>query len=272
MMKLRSNAHTHTIFCDGRNTVEEMVQEALRRNFVSLGFSIHSYTPYEPAPISYAREAEYRAEVRRVREKYRDRIEILLGIECDALFRREYADYEYRLDSTHWFIRDGEYVCVDYSEERMLRWVKRLYDFDFYAYCRDYYSQCAEVCARSTAQFIGHIDVVTKYNEGFKYFDETDPRYLGPAKEAIECAVRRGIPLEMNTGAISRGCRTSPYPSLPLLRHIRELGGEIIVNSDAHSASGLETGFDICIERARQAGFDHVLRLRADGFEEVGLE
>ena len=271
-MKLRSNAHTHTIFCDGKNTVEEMVQAAIQREFVSLGFSMHGYTPYEPSPISYAREAEYRQEVRRVREKYRGQIEILLGVECDRLFKREYEGFEYYLDSTHWFIKDGEYVCVDYSEKRMLDWVRRLYGGDYYAYCRDYYRQCAQVCSQSSAQFIGHIDLVTKFNEGGKYFDETDPRYLGPAKEAIECAVQRGIPLEMNTGAISRGYRKTPYPAPHLLKYIRELGGEIIINSDAHSADGLETGFDACVALAVEAGFDHVLRLRAAGFEEVGLQ
>ena len=271
-MKLRSNAHTHTIFCDGKNTVEEMVQAAIQREFVSLGFSMHGYTPYEPAPISYAREAEYRQEVRRVREKYRGQIEILLGVECDRLFKREYEGFEYHLDSTHWFIKDGEYVCVDYSEKRMLDWVRRLYGGDYYAYCCDYYRQCAQVCSQSSAQFIGHINLITKFNEGGKYFDETDPRYLGPAKEAIECAVQRGIPLEMNTGAISRGYRKTPYPAPHLLKYIRELGGEIIINSDAHSADGLETGFDACVALAVEAGFDHALRLRAAGFEEVGLE
>ena len=38
---LRANYHTHTTFCDGTSTAEEMVQQALDLGFVALGFSSH---------------------------------------------------------------------------------------------------------------------------------------------------------------------------------------------------------------------------------------
>jgi histidinol-phosphatase (PHP family) len=38
---IRSNFHTHTLFCDGKNTAEEMVQQALANGFEQLGFSGH---------------------------------------------------------------------------------------------------------------------------------------------------------------------------------------------------------------------------------------
>ena len=93
-MKLRSNAHTHTTYCDGRDAPEAMVQAALERGFVSLGFTIHGWTPYEPAPVTLEREAEYRAELKRLREKYRGQIEILIGAERDALYERDFSQYE----------------------------------------------------------------------------------------------------------------------------------------------------------------------------------
>ena len=112
-MNLRSNAHTHTLYCDGKNAPEEMVQAALERNFVSLGFTIHGWTPYELTPVTLEKEALYRDEVRRVREKYLGQIEILLGAERDALYPRDFSQYEYLIDSTHYFPVNGEYVCVD---------------------------------------------------------------------------------------------------------------------------------------------------------------
>ena len=149
--------------------------------------------------------------------------------------------------------------------------VRRHFGGDYYAYCRAYFRREAEVCAQSDAAFIGHIDLVSKYNEGNRYFDEADPRYLGPALEAVECAVRRGLPIEMNTGAMGRGYRSAPYPNRNLLRRIREMGGEILINGDSHSAATLETGYELSVKLARAAGFDHVLRLRASGWEEVAL-
>lgn len=272
-MLYRSNVHTHTTFCDGKQSVEENIIEAIGKDFLSIGFSIHGWTPYELVPVTLEREALYKAEVRRMQEKYAGQIEVLLGVERDALYEgRSYEGYEYQIDSTHWFEKDGEMFCADYSETKMNEYVRQSFGGDYYAYCARYFCQAAKMCSASRADFIGHIDLISKFNEGEKYFCESDPRYLKGAAEAIECAVARNIPLEMNTGAISRGYRTSPYPSPVLLRIIRELGGEILISSDAHAASALDTGFALCVEAAKNAGFRHVLRLRKSGWEEVGLD
>lgn len=272
MIRLRSNAHMHTTFCDGKNTVEEMILAALERDFVSAGFSIHAWTPYSWDTESPEVEAAYRAEVRRLREKYADRIEILLGIERDALYSADYSEYDYYLDSAHFFRKDGELLCVDYSEKKSIEYVDTYFGGDWYAYTRAYFESEAEICAASKAAFIGHIDLVSKFNEGNRYFDMDDPRYTRPAIEAVDCALDRGIPLEMNSGAISRGYRATPYPCLPILKRIRERNGEIIINSDAHAANAIDCAFDLCVEIARSCGFDHALRLRKSGFEEVPLQ
>ena len=133
-MQLRANAHTHTVYCDGKNTPEEMVQAALERGFVSLGFTIHGWTPYEPAPVSLESEVAYRAELARLREKYRGQIEILIGAERDAHYERDFSRYEYLIDSTHWIVQDGAYIGVDYSEEIMRDAVREHFGGDYYAY------------------------------------------------------------------------------------------------------------------------------------------
>ena len=46
-MKISSNPHIHTNFCDGENTPEEMVKAAIRIGFTALGFTGHSPTPYD---------------------------------------------------------------------------------------------------------------------------------------------------------------------------------------------------------------------------------
>ena len=38
---IRANFHTHSTFCDGRNTPQQMVDRALELGFVALGFSGH---------------------------------------------------------------------------------------------------------------------------------------------------------------------------------------------------------------------------------------
>lgn len=38
------NFHTHTTYCDGKNTAEEMILAAINQGFTALGFSGHSHT------------------------------------------------------------------------------------------------------------------------------------------------------------------------------------------------------------------------------------
>jgi len=270
-MKLLSNAHCHTTYCDGKNSPEEMIRAAIDRNFISLGFSIHGWAPYELCDVSLEKEAQYRAELKQLREKYRDQIEIIIGAERDTMYERSFEGYEYLIDSTHWFQKDGIMMPVDAYENVMVENVEKHFGGDFYAYCRAYYEKEADVCAKSDALFIGHIDLVSKFNEGGKYFDESDPRYYKPALEAAACAIERRVPLEINTGAIPRGYRSIPYPHPIILKYIQERGGEIIINSDAHFAAGMDAAFDEALELARSCGFKHILRLRSTGLEEIGI-
>ena len=45
-MELLQNLHTHTEFCDGKNTCREQVERAIELGFKSIGFSGHGYTPF----------------------------------------------------------------------------------------------------------------------------------------------------------------------------------------------------------------------------------
>ena len=77
--------------------------------------------------------------------------------------------------------------------------------------------------------------------------------------------------VELNTGAISRGYRTAPYPSIPLLKHLRDIGGSVIVPSDCHNKGHLTCFYPEAAELLRSCGFRTTLRLRKNGFEELPL-
>ena len=44
---IKTNFHTHTTFCDGKNTAEEVVLSAIEKGFSAIGFSGHGYTPFD---------------------------------------------------------------------------------------------------------------------------------------------------------------------------------------------------------------------------------
>ena len=90
----KANFHTHTTYCDGKETAESMVQAALEKGFSALGFSGHSYTAYDESYCMSREDVQkYIADVYALREKYAGQIEIFCGIEQDfgSMSRRAYS-------------------------------------------------------------------------------------------------------------------------------------------------------------------------------------
>ena len=84
---MKTNFHTHTTFCDGAGTAEQMVVSAIEKGFDVLGFSSHS---------DMVKDLDaYKAEIRRLAAKYEGKIRILCGIEAeyDTGFKRGDLDY-----------------------------------------------------------------------------------------------------------------------------------------------------------------------------------
>ena len=74
------NLHTHTSFCDGKNSPEEMILSAIQKGFTALGFSGHSLFPFARSWHIAPREFSlYEKEILRLKEKYSSQIQILLG-------------------------------------------------------------------------------------------------------------------------------------------------------------------------------------------------
>ena len=75
----------------------------------------------------------------------------------------------------------------------------------------------------------------------------------------------------MNTGAISRGYRTAPYPQMEFLKEFKRLGFGAVLTSDCHNKDFLDCAFDDAAALLAQAGFDSKWILTEDGFREVSL-
>lgn len=250
-----SNYHTHTQFCDGKSTAEEMVVSAINKGFSVLGFSGHGYTSFDHT-YCMKDTAGYRAEIRRLREKYKKDIEIYMGCEEDMYHPQYRADFEYILGSSHYVRRGNVYEPIDSSPETMTR-ALALFDGDTRAMAESYYSNFVSYIKKRKPDIIGHYDLLTKFEEkvNFGFFD--DPEYHKIAEKYLREALRADCIFEMNTGAISRGWRTLPYPHENLLRIIRSEGGKITLTSDCHQADNLDCFFAESRAILRDLGFEY---------------
>ena len=236
--------HVHTVFCDGKNTPEQMVLSAIDKGLQQVGLLAHSFVPFDTeGTLSLNRVEEFKNTVNALSEKYRDKILVLCGIELDAC-----SDYipgfDYVIGSTHYWTVNGKNFPIDLSEELFVKTVKEEFDGDFLSAAESYFESEKQVVAKTKADIIGHFDIIAKYNKNNKYFDEQHPRYVTAYKSAVKELVKYNKPFEINTGSIFRGRRNEPFPSREIIDFIKQSGGKLLLSSDAHTADGVAFEFD----------------------------
>ncbi len=264
-----SNLHQHSVFSDGKSTMEDVVQAAIRKNFVSLGFSDHSYTPCDESycmlPAQYP---AYFAEIDRLRKKYAGQIELLTGLELDYFSKDDRSRYDYVIGSVHYLIFGDRVYALDHTREAQTACIQLECGGNVYDFCKRYYDLVVRHVTQNRPDIIGHFDVITK----FSVIYEEDPVYQHIAGEALDEAMKTTPLVEMNTGAIARGWKTKPYPHDFLLRRILQNGGEIILSSDSHHADTIDCHFAESLTILKNAGYDHIVQRRMDGFHRIPLD
>ena len=266
------NLHTHTTLCDGKNAPEEMVRGALRLGMDALGFSGHApLAGQEDWTMAAGDVPRYRGEVRRLQEAYAGRLEIFLGLEQDYFSPPPGGGWDYLIGSVHCVERAGRLLAVDYLPEDLKCSVSQYYGGDWYALAEDYYRLVGGVAERTGCQIVGHFDLLTKFNEGDRLFDTGHPRYVNAALAALDRLAGHGVIFEINTGAMSRGYRSAPYPAPALLRAMRQRDLPICITSDSHSAATLLHAFDAAEGLAWECGYREKMVLTRAGFVPVEL-
>ena len=240
---MKTNLHTHTTFCDGTCSAEEMVLAALERGFDVLGFSGHSYTAFDEEPcMSLANTASYKAEIARLKSVYSSKIKIFAGIEQDYYSVESTEDYDYVIGSVHYIKLGEKYVCIDHTMEKLQEGID-FFGGDVYALCEKYFELAADVTSRTGCDIIGHFDLISKLNGSGALFDESHPRYVAAWKNAADALLKTGVLFEINTGGIYRGYRESAYPLPCMVEYIAKHGGRFILSSDSHDRESLGFSF-----------------------------
>ena len=262
------NIHNHTVFSDGKNTVSENIEEAVRLGMGAIGFSDHSYTAiderYCMMPDQYA---AYEREIRTLAAKYEEKIPVFLGIELDHYSEPIPFKLDYTIASVHYIVKGGAVHAIDNTPEKQLRCFEESFGGDRVAMAEAYYENLTTHVKQTRPTLVGHFDVITK----FSLIPEEDKRYRDLARDALTDVVKYCPYVEINTGAISRGWRTTPYPQEYLLSHLKQIGGRPVLGADSHRIENLTFAFDEAIELLRSYGFPSIFAFGKNGYEEVKI-
>lgn len=271
---VRSNIHTHSRYSDGANTLEELVQTALARDFVSLGFSEHAWAPYDSACCIPKEDVpRYLAEAARLKERYTGQIELYIGFEVDCYEHTPKEGLDFTIGSVHYVydeIRDA-YYTIDYQPEMFEKARDLVAGGDVRELVRIYYDRLAGFVEQYRPDVVGHIDLIAKLNDRFRFFDAQSAWYRNQMGETAERISKTGSIVEVNTGGIARGYKTEPYPSREFLGMLRSLEVPVLFSSDAHAADHLDFWFDNAREILRDVGYRSHRRLQGGAFIEIEI-
>jgi histidinol-phosphatase (PHP family) len=253
---LLANYHTHSVFCDGNSSLSEIVLFAIDNKFDALGFSGHGYTPFD---ISYCMKDtdRYIDAVYKLKEQYKEKIQIYLGVEEDMFSPAERNNFDYIIGSCHYLLKDGKYYAIDSDADGFKKCLD-LFGGDIISLSHYYYKTFCDYIRQRKPDIVGHFDLITKYDEVLDIGFKENSDYIKLSNEYIIDALKNDVLFEVNTGAISRGYKKDPYPDDELLHTIKKYDGKVVLSSDSHSANTLDFYFNEAKKHLRDIGFECV--------------
>jgi histidinol-phosphatase (PHP family) len=261
---LKTNYHTHTTFCDGKESAEDMAKTAFTKGFDILGFSGHSMYPFASvwhiAPRDFNK---YTAVIHNLKEEYNGRMQILCGFEADyvpGLTIPRMSDYapfnpDYLIGSVHYIMNENGYFGADDNAEKLQAGIKRLFNGNAKEAVCTYFALQREMLQKGDFAIWGHPDVIRMQNWKLHFFDETESWYRSELVATANSAKHSGVIAEINTGAIARETMDDVYPSADFLSILHDTGVPVMINSDAHRGQDLDCAFDRATAAAKRAGY-----------------
>lgn len=262
---ITADFHAHTSFStDSSEPLERAAESALLRGLKILCVTEHMDFDY-PTGEFQLDTAAYRAELFRVKELYKGRLELLFGVELglmDYLAQRlrEYVGewgFDFVIGSSHLIDGEDPYYPPYFEQLGDKNGILRYFE-----------SILANIKAFDDYDVYGHLDYAVRYSSA-KNYSPSD--YHEITDEILKLLISKGKGIELNTAGIKYGLGWA-HPHPQLLKRYRELGGEIItIGSDGHCAEHYAYAFEQAAQILKDAGFKYYTLFRKRKAEFVKL-
>ncbi len=257
---MRTDVHTHSRFSsDSETQPEDMILGAIEKGLECICFTDH----YDKDNLSWGVEdifdpEEYFRVLSPLREKYKDRIEVRIGVELGlqphlggyyAEFEKKYP-FDFMIGSVHSIKREDiakGNLRKEYTDEEIQRMT--------------FEETLEDVKNCDAFDVLGHLDYVVRYGkEREKIYSYA--RYADIIDEILRTVIAKGKGIELNMAGLKYGLPFA-HPHPDVLKRYRELGGEIItVGSDGHKPEHIAYDFHKVNDILQGCGFAYYTEYR----------
>ncbi|MDR1694150.1 MAG: PHP domain-containing protein [Lactobacillaceae bacterium] len=253
--------HTHTVFSDGCNTVEEMLEQAVKAGYKQIGISDHliinefianktvfnlnpKYRQHKMYLNSFGAETvsllqNHVSNIRKSAKKYP--IEVLVGFETDYFsyngweekfkYLKEKLDLDYLLLASHFCVDEKnniplsiEYITA-YTQDKELR----------HELVRGYFSNIAGGAESGLFDFAAHLSYID-------YSDICDNNvYWNEYVKTLMAIKDAGLAIELNTA--KNNITAEFMPTKKVLEAARDMGIPLLISDDCHSREKMKIGY-----------------------------
>ena len=240
---IKENYHTHTSRCGHAiGTDEEYVLEAIAFGITELGFSDHIFLPYHSQlgiRGEYEELEDYISSIEALKEKYKDRINIHLGFEAEAM-KEYFPYYKQILGEGHIeYLVLGNHCEVDKKNKENLHFY-----FSHATKAKDiirYTNSLVKGIKSGLFRIVAHPD----YFMGSYY--KWNKTTISCAKKICYAAKKHNVYLEFNFGAVRRGKKLYgkeyrfAYPYNKFWEIAKKYKCKVMIGLDAHTPTDIST-------------------------------
>ncbi|MCI7485146.1 MAG: histidinol-phosphatase [Helicobacter sp.] len=249
---MRVDMHNHTPLCNhATGQPREYLQKAYELGIDIYGFTCHAPMGFDRAFRMNLKQVDsYIAMLEALREEFREKIDLRIGLEVDFIKGREdliessvlSAKCDYLIGSVHFLGSFGfdnpEFLGHYQGYDQVELWEE--------------YLDSIELCAKSGYfQVIGHFDLL-------KIFNNPPPQTLRPKiAQTLETIKQSGCIMEINASGLRKPC-LEQYPSREILELAFSIGVPITFSSDAHAINHVGFGYETCKNLALDIGYKSI--------------
>ena len=262
---IQADMHIHTWFSmDSEACPRDMADEAVRKGLKTICFTDH----FDKDDLEWGEEGifdvdAYFVEMQKLQEEYAGKLNIRIGIELGLrTYLKDYYEeltkkypFDFVIGSVHNvpYKKDaeGNILYTDPAAEKLF--TDRT---DKEAYRLMMETTLENVRTSDCFQTLGHLDYVVRYGKSReKEYSYTD--YADIIDEILKLLIEKEKGLEVNSAGLKYGLPFA-HPHPDVLKHYRELGGEIItIGADAHKPEHIAYDFAKAEEILKSCGFKY---------------
>lgn len=273
--------HSHNFYCDGKNSIEKMIQSAVNMNVTHFGVSSHAPVKFiNKWSINHDDLQNYSKEIDLVKDRFGSSIQIYKSLEIDYIPDLSYSfkyfiellDLDYTIGSIHlvlnkenkklWFIDGDKQECQENF--------KKIFNSNIRLAISSYYSQIREMIVTQKPNIVGHIDKVVMNTSG-TFFSESEDWYIEEVNKTLDVLKNNGSIMEVNSRGLYKNKWQTSFPSPAILSLAYAKNIPIIITTDAHHTSEILAKYDQTAIIAKSVGYTYQTIFDNNTWKEIKL-